>query len=127
MVAGRAPLSGAAFVVLFAIANALWVLRAPLPGAPLAQITTFYTETSMGNVVGASLSLVAIALFALFAGHLRRALVGSGASDDLGAAAFAGALLGAGAGLAAETINAIGAQRAVDGHRGTHPRRPIQT
>ena len=55
-------LSGAAFVVIFAIANALWAFDAPLPGASAARIVRFYEETTSGIVVGASLSLVAIAL-----------------------------------------------------------------
>ena len=108
-------LSGAAFVVIFAIANALWAFDAPLPGASAARIVRFYEETTSGIVVGASLSLVAIALFVFFAGSLWRTLAHTPESRGLGAAAFGGALLSAGAGLAAETINSIGAQRAAEG------------
>ena len=70
----------------------------------------FYEQTASGTLVGASISLAAIALFVLFAGALWHDLYEAGA---IAAAAFGGALLSAGAGLAAETINAIGAHRAL--------------
>jgi hypothetical protein len=99
--------------VLFAVANSLWAFDAPLPSASPSRVLAFYEQTASGILVGASVSLAAIALFVLFACVLWRELNEAGA---VAGAAFGGALLSAGAGLAAETINAIGAQRALDGH-----------
>ena len=87
----------------------------PRAGAPAAEIVDFYRDASDRIVAGASLSLLAIAAFLLFAAALRRVLTEAEGDDVLATTAFGGALLGLGAGLAAETINMVGALRARDG------------
>lgn len=111
-----AGLSGIAFVVLFVIGNALWwPVTGPESGAPAAEIVDFYGDTSARIIVGASLSLLAIAAFVLFAAALREVLTDAGGDDFLATTAFGGALLTAAVGLGAETINMVGALRASDG------------
>jgi len=110
-----AALSGIAVAVLFATGNALWALGWPAAGAPAAEIADFYRDASGRVVVGASLSLVAIAAFVLFAAALRRVLTEAEGDDLLATTAFGGALLGMAAGFGAETINMVGALRARDG------------
>jgi hypothetical protein len=108
-------LAGLAAAVLFGAGNALWAFEQPDPGAAPAEIAEFYADTSTGIIVGASLSLVSIALFVLFASGLR-ALLREYDRDELFAnAAFGGAMLMLAAGLGAETINLVGALRAEDG------------
>jgi hypothetical protein len=110
-----ALLSGIAVAVLFGGGNALWAFDQPKPGASSAEVTGFYTDASGRIVAGASMSLIAIALFVLFASGVRSVLTEATGDDLLGSVAFGGALLGAGAGLGAETINMLGALRADDG------------
>ena len=111
-----AGLSGIAFVVLFATGNMLWwPWSGPQPGAPAGKIVDFYRDTSDRIVIGASLSLVALAAFVLFAAALRRVLTEAEGDDLLATTAFGGALLGMATGLGAETINMVGALRARDG------------
>jgi len=110
-----AGMSGLAFVVLFGAGSALWGLEMPAPGSPATEVVDFYRETSNRIVVGASLSLVGIAVFVLFAASVRQVLVEAGGDDFLATTAFGGALLGMAAGLGAETINMVGALRAHDG------------
>lgn len=111
-----AGLSGIAFVVLFVIGNALWwPLTGPGSGAPAAEIVDFYSDTSGRIIVGASLSLLAVAAFVLFAAAVRQVLTDAGGEDVLATTAFGGALLALAAGLGAETINMVGALRARDG------------
>lgn len=89
----------------------------PEDGASATRIVEFYRDTADRIVVGASLSLLGIAVFVLFAAALRRALVdAAGEGDDLlSTTAFGGALLGMAAGLGAETINMAAALRARQG------------
>jgi hypothetical protein len=110
-----AALSGIGVALLFGGGTALWALEMPDAGASGGEIVAFYRETSDRIVVGASISLVAIALFVFFASALRRLLREAEGDDLLANTAFGGALLGGGAGLAAETINMAGALRAADG------------
>jgi len=111
-----AGLSGIVFVVLFATGNVLWwPWSGPEAGAPAVEIVDFYHDTSGRIVAGASLSLLAIAAFVLFAAALRRVLTEAEGDDLLATTAFGGALLGLAAGLGAETINMVGALRARDG------------
>jgi hypothetical protein len=111
-----AGLSGIAVVVLFATGNMLWwPWSGPEAGAPAGEIVDFYRDTSDRIVAGASLSLLAIAAFVLFAAALRRVLTEADGDDLLATTAFGGALLGMAAGLGAETINMVGALRARDG------------
>ena len=110
-----AGLSGIAFVVLFGIGNALWwPLTGPGSGAPAAEIVDFYSDTSGRIIVGASLSLLALAAFVLFAAAVRQVLIEAGGDDVLATAGFGGALLVVAVGLGAETINMVGALRARD-------------
>jgi hypothetical protein len=106
--------SGIAFVVLFGVGNAIWALDMPEAGAPAAELVDFYRDTSSRIIVGASLSMLAVAAFVLFSAALRRVLVEAVGDDLLATTAFGGALLGAAAGLGAETINMTGALRAED-------------
>ena len=110
-----AAASGLAVAALFGGGNALWFFDAPGPGAPPAEIAAFYRRAAKRIVAGANMSLASIALFVLFASGLRARLARAGADDVLTAAGFGGALLGAAAGVGAETINMAGAHRARDG------------
>ena len=113
-----AALSGLAFVVLFGVANALWALDTPGLGslpvaeASSAEILGFYREASARIVAGAILSLLAIAVFVMFASALRRVLIEAEGGDVLATTAFGGAILAMAAGLGAETMNMVGAVRA---------------
>jgi hypothetical protein len=109
-----AGLSGIVVVLLFGIGSAIWALDMPDAGAPVAEVVDFYADSADRIVVGASLSLVAIAAFVLFAAALRQVLIDAGGDDFLATTAFGGALLGMAAGLGAETINLVGALRARD-------------
>ena len=110
-----AGLSGIAVVVLFGVGSALWGLHMPHSGAPGAEIIEFYRETADRIVVGASLSLLAIPAFVLFAAAVRHLITDADGDDVLATTVFGGALLGLAAGLGAETINMVGAVRASDG------------
>ena len=110
-----AGIGGLAFVVLFGVGNALWGFDAPDVGAPAAEVLDFYVETSDGIVIGATLSLLSIAAFALFAAAVRRVLAEAEGDDVLATTAFCGALLALAAGLGAESINMVGGMRAEDG------------
>jgi len=105
-------LSGTAVAVLFGGGSAIWGLGMPNAGAPVAEVLQFYDERYARIIVGASLSLLAIAAFVLFAAALRRVLTERSGDDVLPTAAFGGAVLMAAAGLGAETINLTAALRA---------------
>jgi hypothetical protein len=75
----------------------------------------FYTNTSGRIIAGASVSLVAGALFVLFAAGLRSILDEVADDGALGTTAFGGALLVVATGLGAETINMADALRAEHG------------
>jgi hypothetical protein len=108
-------LAGVGVAVFFGTGSALWAFDQPDAGAPAAEIVAFYTDTSARIVTGASLSLLAIALFVFFASGVRAILREHEGDDLLATAAFGGALLAVAAGLGAETINMVGALRADDG------------
>ena len=108
-------LAGLGVVVLFGVGNALWALEQPDAGASARAIIAFYTNTSTRIVIGASLSLLAGALFVFFASGVRAMLREHESDDLLATTAFGGALLLVAAGLGAETINMVGALRAGDG------------
>ncbi len=110
-----AGFSGIAAAALFATGNALWAFDWPEAGAPAAEIADFYRDTSGRIVVGASLSLLAVAAFTLFAAAVRRLLTEAEGDDLLATTAFGGAVLGMAAGVGAETTNMVGALRARDG------------
>jgi hypothetical protein len=101
--------------VLFGGGSALWSFEQPDAGAPAREIVAFYADNSAEIIAGASLSLLAIALFVLFASGVRAILREHEGDDLLATAAFGGALLAMAAGLGAETINMVGALRADDG------------
>jgi hypothetical protein len=102
-------------VVLFGAGNSLWAFDAPEVGAPAAEVLDFYTDTSSRIIFGATLSLLSIASFAVFAAAVRRVLADADRDDVLATAAFGGALLALAAGLGAESINMVGGLRAEDG------------
>jgi hypothetical protein len=110
-----AGFAGLGVAVLFGVGNALWALEQPDAGAPTRTIVAFYTNTSGRIVAGASLSLLAAALFVFFASGVRAILREQEGDDMLATTAFGGALLLVAAGLGAETINMVGALRASDG------------
>jgi hypothetical protein len=101
--------------LLFGAGNALWAFEQPEAGARVRVIVAFYTENSTQIIVGGSLSLFACAVFVLFASGIREILRALEGEDLLATTAFGGALLVMAAGLAAESINMVGALRAQDG------------
>jgi hypothetical protein len=107
--------AGIAAALLFGVGNALWAFDAPNPGAPSGEIVRFYSDTCGRIIAGASMSLIAIALFVFFASGVRRLLSELEGDDVLSTTAFGGAILGVAAGLGAETINMMAALRAQDG------------
>lgn len=107
--------AGLGAAALFIVGNALWAFDQPDAGAPAREIVTFYADTSTWIVIGGSLSLFSIALFVLFASGVRSILREHEGDDLFATVAFGGALLLLAAGLAAETINMVGAMRADDG------------
>jgi len=102
-------------VVLFAVGSGLWSFDQPEVGAPAREVLHFYTDASTEIIVGASLSLLAGALFVLVASGARAILREYEDGDLFATTAFGGALLALAAGLGAETINMVGALRAEDG------------
>jgi hypothetical protein len=108
-------LAGLGTAILFSLGNALWAFEQPNAGASTREILAFYTGTSTRIIAGASLSLLAVALFILFASGVRAILREHEGDDLFATAAFGGALLLAAAGLGAETINMVGALRADGG------------
>jgi hypothetical protein len=107
--------SGMTAGLLFAAGSAIWALDMPPAGTPPADVVAFYRDTADRIVVGGSLSLLAIAAFVVFAADLRHVLTDALGDDLLTRPALAGAILGMGAGLGAESINMAAALRARDG------------
>ena len=108
-------LAGLGTVLLFGVGNALWAFDQPNGGASVREVIAFYTGDSGWIIAGASLSLLSIAPFVLFASGVRAILREHEGDDLFATAAFGGALLLVAAGLGAETINMVGALRADDG------------
>ncbi|HEX8119785.1 MAG TPA: hypothetical protein VF549_00835 [Solirubrobacteraceae bacterium] len=108
-------LAGLATALIFAAGNAVWALDQPKGGASGREVVGFYADASDRIVVGGSLSLIAIALFVLFASGVRAILREHQGDDLLADTAFGGTLLMCAAGLAAESINMAAALRAGDG------------
>ena len=88
---GTVRLSGAAVALLFGVGSAIWGLGMPNAGAPVDEVLDFYDERYARIIIGASLSLLAIAAFVLFAAALRTVLIESSGGDPLPTAAFGGA------------------------------------
>jgi hypothetical protein len=110
-----AALSGIAAAIMFGVGSAIWGLDMPAAGTPVAEVRNFYRDTADRIVVGATLSLLSIAAFLLFAAALRQVLAEADGEDALATTAFGGAVLALAAGLGAETINLAAALRARDG------------
>jgi len=110
-----AGLSGVGTAVLFLVANALWALEQPGPGASGPRLLHFYGELSGRIVAGALLSLISIAMLVVFASALRSVLIELEGDELLASIAFGGTLLAAATGVGAETINMAAALRAGDG------------
>jgi hypothetical protein len=112
-----ASLSGLAFVVLFGIGSALWGFDQPDRDAGGAEILSFFEDTSNRIVIGGTLSVVSVLFLVWFGTVVREQLALAEGLDRSGLPllAFAGAVLTAAAGLAAETINMVAATRAGDG------------
>jgi hypothetical protein len=108
-------ISGLIAGLLFAVGSALWAFEMPEGGASGAELVGFYDENGDRIIVGASLSLLAIAAFVVSASAIRRVLIEAEGGDVLATTSFAGAILGASAGLLAEAVNMMGAIRAKDG------------
>ncbi len=108
-------LAGLGAVILFGVGNGLWAFDQPEAGAPAREVVAFYADNSAWIVAGGSLSLLAVALFVLFASGVRGILREHEGDDVFATTAFGGALLLTAAGIGAETINMAGALRADDG------------
>lgn len=101
--------------LLFAAGNSLWGFEQPERGASGRELVAFYRNASDRIVIGGALSLIAIAALVVFAAAVRGVLVELEEDELVGNVAFGGALLGAAAGLGAETISVAAALRAGDG------------
>ena len=108
-------IAGLAAAVVFIAGSGIWALDQPTAGASTGEILGFYSDASTRIVIGGSLSLVAIALFTVFASGLRLILREHDVDDLFGLTAFGGMMLLLAAGVGAETINMAGAMRAADG------------
>jgi hypothetical protein len=107
-------IAGLAAAVLFMVGSGIWALDQPTAGASAEEIADFYSDASTRIVIGGSLTLVAIALFTIFASGMRLILREHDVDDLFGLTAFGGMLLLLAAGVGAETINMAGAMRAAD-------------
>jgi hypothetical protein len=88
----------------------------PARGTQGPELVRYYADRADAIVIGASISLVSIAVFVLFAAGLRRVLVQAEDGEDLlPTAAFGGAILGWAAGIGAETTNMEAALRVREG------------
>jgi hypothetical protein len=108
-------IAGLAAAVVFMVGSGMWALDQPTAGASAEEIADFYSDASTRIVIGGSLSLVAIALFTIFASGVRSMLREHDVDDLFALTAFGGLLLLLAAGVGAETINMAGAMRAADG------------
>ncbi len=110
-----AGVSGIAGAVLFGIGSAIWGLDMPEDGTPIAEVVDWYQDVADRIVIGGSLSLLAVAVFLLFAGAMRRVLADAEGEDLLASTAFGGLLLAMAVGIGAEGINLVAALHAQDG------------
>ncbi|MDQ3934977.1 MAG: hypothetical protein M3340_10165 [Actinomycetota bacterium] len=107
-------IAGLAAAGTFLVGSGIWGFDQPNAGASAEEILEFYSDTSTRIVIGGTLSLVAIALFTIFASGMRLILREHDVDDLFGLTAFGGMLLLLAAGMGAETINMVGAMRAAD-------------
>lgn len=110
-----AGLSGVATALIFVAANSLWAFEQPTFGASGQELLDFYGGASTRIEIGATLALLSVVTFVVFAGALRGILVQLEGDETLANVVFGGALLGSAAGIGAETINMAAALRAGDG------------
>ena len=106
--------SGIAAATLFAIGNALWALGMPSGGTPTAEVVAFYESRPVRIVIGASVSLLSLAVFVLFASALRSVIAKTSDDEVLATTSFAGLVLTVAAGLGAESVNMVGGLRAAE-------------
>jgi hypothetical protein len=105
--------TGFAVAALFSLGSLLWWPFGDVrPGAAPDAIAEFYSRSQVRVLVGGGVSVVALALFVAFAAAVRHLVPAS--RKLTGDIAFAGAVVMAVAGLAAETINMGGALRAAN-------------
>jgi hypothetical protein len=105
-------IAGFAAAVTFIAGSGIWALDQPSAGAPAEEVLEFYSGASTRIVVGGSLSLLAIALFAVFASGVRLMLREHDVDDLFALTTYGGMMLLLAAGVGAETINMVGAMRA---------------
>jgi len=109
-------LSGLVFAVLFGVGSALWAFEQPARAASTDEIRAFFEGTSSEILIGGTMSLLSVVFLVWFGAVLRDrlgAVVPAGSGLPL--TAFAGTLLMAAVGLAAETINMAAALSSEDG------------
>lgn len=108
--------TGMTAAVLFGLGSLLWWPWGDVrPGATPAAIADFYARSEVRILIGGGVSVVALALFPVFAAAVRSLAPESRKLS--GDVALAGAVVTTIAGLAAETINMGGALRASDDPR----------
>ena len=107
-------IAGLAASVTFLVGSGMWGFDQPAAGASTEEILEFYSDASTRIVIGGTLSLLAIALFTIFASGIRLILRERDVDDLFGLTAFGGMMLLLAAGVGAETINMAGAMRAAD-------------
>jgi hypothetical protein len=105
-------IAGLAAALVFIVGSGMWALDQPTAGASSEEVLEFYSDASTRILIGGTLSLLAIALFAIFASGLRLILREHDVDDLFGLAAFGGLILLLATGVGAETINMAGAMLA---------------
>lgn len=102
----RESLSGLVFAVLFGLGSGIWVFEQPARAAGTGDVLAFFNGASTEILIGGTMSLVSLVFLVWFGAVLKDRLdpvVPAGSVLPL--VAFAGTLLLAGVGMAAETIN----------------------
>ncbi|MGH2980695.1 MAG: hypothetical protein ACRDKV_01450 [Solirubrobacterales bacterium] len=104
-------------MILFAAGSAIWGFEQPQRDAEVAEIVSFYEETSTEILIGGTMSIVSVIFLVWFGAVLRGWLTQAEGAERSGLplVAFGGAVLTAAVGLGAETINMAGAMRSEDG------------
>lgn len=95
----------------------IWGFEQPSRGAGTEEIVSFYEDTSTEILIGGTMSTVSVLFLVWFGAVVREQLAAAEGTERSGLPllAFAGAVLTAGVGLGAETINMAGALSADDG------------
>jgi hypothetical protein len=112
-----APLSGLVAALLFGAGSALWGFEQPDQDATSKELVSFYEGTATEIQIGGTMSIISVAFVVWFGAVLRARLAAAEGPrpTELPLVAFAGTVLIAAVGLAAETINMAGAFSADDG------------